>query len=146
MSIRKKGKYYYGETHEDIAEVLQRYSATIYPVAHTANSICECGCDTFTVLLNEDPGVVVRICLACDSEHGIGDADEYIDEVDEVHEMQCICGSNAFKITSAVALYSESEDVRWFYVGLLCTKCGCTGCYSDWKNEFVGYKALLDNV
>jgi len=146
MSIRKKGDHYYGYSQDDLAKELERYSADSYPIDHTASSICKCGNDTFNVLLNEDPGVVARICLKCDFEHGIGDSDIYLVFVDRLYEMECVCGSKDFKVTSGVALHQDSDDVRWFYVGLLCTECGCMGCYGDWKNEFLDYKKLLSNV
>lgn len=146
MSIIKKGSYYYGEDHGDLTEELIRYSKNNYGIEHTANSTCKCANDTFNVLLNEGKGVAARICTKCDSEHGIGDSDKYMDDAEEVDEMECVCGSKEFKVTSGVALYDESEDVRWFYLGLLCLKCGCMGCYGDWKNEFIGYKGLLANV
>lgn len=146
MSITKKGNYYYGENNSDLAEELIRYSQNNYKVDYTADSVCECGNDTFTVLVSENPGVAVRICTKCEAEHGMGDADEYFDEVETMDEMECICGGNEFKVTSGVSLYKDSEDIRWYYLGLLCTKCGCMGCYGDWKNEYNGYKSFLENV
>lgn len=96
--------------------------------------------------MNEEEGVAARICTACKDEHGIGDSDEYFDEVESVDEMQCVCGSDEFQITAGVSLYQDSDDVRWFYLGLYCQKCHCLGCYGDWKNEFIGYKKLLENI
>ena len=59
---------------------------------------------------------------------------------------ECFCRDNVFEITVGVSLYDDSEDVRWLYVGCRCPKCGLTGVYGDWKNEFNGYRELLARV
>jgi hypothetical protein len=118
-----------------------------YHAEHFAIAQCAgCGCRIFTLLMNEEEGVAARICTACSEEHGIGDSDDYIDEVDEVSPIECTCGADRFEIMAGVALYADSEDVRWFYLGCECVECGLSGVYGDWKNEFIGYQALLDRV
>ena len=147
MAITKKGKYYYGENQNDLREVLAEYSEEVrYPIDHFKDVSCSCGNKIFNVLMNEDEGVAARICTSCEDEHGIGDSDDYIDDVESIDEMVCLCGSNEFQITAGVSLYKDSEDVRWFYLGLYCPKCHCLGCYGDWKNEFLGYKKLLEKI
>jgi hypothetical protein len=47
---------------------------------------------------------------------------------------------------AAVALYPESKDVRWFYLGCECAKCNDSGVYADWKNEYIGFEELLNRV
>ena len=47
---------------------------------------------------------------------------------------------------NAYVPYDQSEDVRWLYVGCRCPACGLTGCYGDWKNEFIDYRNLLARV
>lgn len=146
MSITKKDGYSYGENHQDLIEELKQFSAKSYPIDHSANSVCSCGNDTFSVDLNEEQGVAIRKCIECGAEHVMGDSKKYLHEAEEIYEMECLCGNQSFKVTSGVSLYEKTEDVRWFYIGLLCTECQCMGCYADWKNEFIGYKKLLDNV
>jgi hypothetical protein len=118
-----------------------------YPAEHFASSKCgNCNGSEFEILVNTTEGVAARICTKCNSEHGIGDSDDFIDEVDEVFPVECGCGSRAFNIVCGVSLYSDSEDVRWFYLACRCTSCDDAGVYADWKNEFIGYRGLLDNV
>ena len=100
----------------------------------------------FALLMNESEGVAARVCGACKSEHGIGDSDDYIDEVESVQGVECSCGGEEFEVMAGVALYPDSDDVRWFYLGLECTACGLSGVYGDWKNEFEGFQALLAKV
>ena len=54
--------------------------------------------------------------------------------------------ATAFEITVGVALYADSEDVRWLYIGCRCPECNLSGCYGDWKNEFIGFRDLLARV
>lgn len=118
-----------------------------YEATHFAESICKnCQNSEFRLLINADEGVVVRLCNNCDSEHGMGDSDEYFDEVEEVFPIECDCGANVFKVMSGVSLYSNSNDVRWYYLALDCVKCGDKAVYADWKNEFNDYRKFLSNV
>ncbi len=98
------------------------YSSNIHLAEYFATPKCSCGCNTFTLLINADEGFAARSCIYCDSEQGIGDSDDFIDDVEEVFPIQCKCGNREFEIMAAVALYAESKDVRWFYLGCECTK------------------------
>lgn len=118
-----------------------------YVATHFATPTCEgCGGDVFSLLMNEEEGVACRICEKCDTEHGIGDSDDYIMEVEEIFDVECTCDSAQFQIMAGVSLYEGTEDVRWFYLGCKCVECGLSGVYGDWKNEYLGYQALLAKV
>ena len=99
----------------------------------------------FGLRMDEDEGAAVRICTACGDEHPIGDSDEYLEGA-ELQDHGCVCGKAAFEITVGVSLYDDSDDVRWLYVGCRCPGCSLTGCYGDWKNEFIDYRKLLARV
>jgi len=131
---------------KEIEAKLREYSADSYPVSHFARAVCKCGHDVFTLAMNEEEGVAVRWCCHCDDEHGIGDSDDYIDEVESIEECSCKCKGKEFQIVCGVSLYAKSKDVRWFYVGCRCVKCGLAGCYGDWKNEYIDYRKLLKRV
>lgn len=106
----------------------------------------KCQSDTFTVVMNENEGVAVRICTSCDREHGIGDSSELIDEVDEVYPIECSCEENEFKIMAGVAITKSGDKARWFYLGCECVSCGLSGVYGDWRSEAKSYQKLLDRV
>jgi hypothetical protein len=95
--------------------------------------------------MDENEGAAVRVCTSCGDEHPIGDSDEYLGEA-ELQDHCCVCGKDAFEITVGVSLYEGSDDVRWLYIGCRCPACGLTGCYEDWKNEFIDYRKLLARV
>jgi len=146
MALTKRGKYRYGETHADIQEELLRYSKLNgYEVQHVAEAICTCGERVFHLQLDENEGAAVRVCTRCSDKHPIGDSVDYLCEA-ELEQCTCPCGDEQFEITAGVSLYDDSEDVRWIYLGCRCPACGLTAVYGDWKNEFIGYQALMENV
>ena len=143
MALVKRGKFRYGDSQADIREELIRYSRlNSYVAEHFSDAVCECGGRVFHLALDEVQGVAVRACVACKSQHPIGDSNEYFAEA-ELEECACPCGQMEFEITVGVALYQGSEDVKWLYLGCRCPKCGLTSAYGDWKNEYIGYKDLL---
>jgi hypothetical protein len=146
MALKKRGKYRYGDSQADIrAEVIRYSKANGYLAHHFADATCKCGGKLFRLTLDEDEGAAVRACVACKTEHPIGDSDEFLDEAD-LGECACPCGGEEFEITVGVSLYEGSDDVRWLYLGCRCPNCGLTAVYGDWKNEFNGYQDLLARV
>jgi len=146
MAVRKRGKYWYGDSQADVRTELVRYSAgNEYSIDHFAEAVCRCGGPLFRLAVDDVQGAAVRYCTACCAEHPIGDSDEFLADA-EPEFSECACGKDVFEITCGVHLYEDSEDVRWFYVGCRCPACGLVGCYGDWKNEFIGYKKLLRKV
>lgn len=129
------------------SQIVEYSTKNAYVAEHFATPKCgECGCEIFTVLMNENEGVAARVCTTCNAEKGIGDSDDFVDGVEEIYTLECTCGASQFKIMAGVALYEGSEDVRWFYLGCECVACGLSGVYGDWKNEFNGYRELLNRV
>jgi hypothetical protein len=146
MMLKKRGKYRYGDSQADICEEMLRYSKlNTYVAHHFADAICICSSKVFGLWIDNNEGAAVRKCAACNSEHPIGDSDEYLEDA-EIEECACPCGGEKFEITVGVSLYDESEDVRWLYLGCRCPACGLTAMYGDWKNEFDGYQELLSRV
>ncbi len=99
----------------------------------------------FGLKLDDDAGVAVRRYGGCNTEHPIGDSDEYLDEA-QLAECSCPCGHELFEISVGVALYDDSQDVRRLYLGCRCAQCGLTAVYGDWKNECEDYQSLLANL
>lgn len=146
MALNKRGRHYYGDSQDDIRSEVQRYSQlNRYVAKHFADAICECGSKVFRLSLDDNAGVAIRICSKCNSEHAIGDSKDYLKDATP-EECACPCGNEAFEITLGVSLYDNSVDVKWLYLGCRCPECKLTAVYGDWKNEFIGYQALLERV
>jgi hypothetical protein len=88
-----------------------------YLATHFAQSVCTCGATEFTVLLDDDQGCAARTCTACNDQQAIADGEEFLDEAD-LGEAACPCGAEVFTVAAGVALYADSTDVKWFYLGL----------------------------
>lgn len=146
MALRHVDDRSFGDSQVDIREELIRYSTeNVYVAEKFADCVCLCGNQVFSLLMDDSTGAAARICHRCDTDHGIGDSDEYYNEA-EPWMCECLCGGELFEITVGVALYADSEDVRWIYIGARCPDCGLTGCYGDWKMQWNGYQTLLANV
>lgn len=145
MTLRKDRDFSYSDAQADIREELLDYSASCYVAKHFADAACECGSREFRLLLDENEGVAVRICRQCQLQHPIGDSEKYLEQA-QIEECECPCGSSFFEITVGVALYPDSEDLKWLYVGCRCPNCNLTACYGDWKNEFNNYREFLARV
>jgi hypothetical protein len=135
MALSKKGKYWYGDSSEDVEAELLKYSTkNVYIATKFVESKCGCGSNTFYLETDEDAGVARRTCVECDAVHFMGDSAEYAEEADfEGHS--CICDEQRFELVSGVALYEGSNDVRWYYIGCHCVACKLVGVFADWKCE-----------
>ena len=51
-----------------------------------------------------------------------------------------------FNIGVGFALFTDSNDIRWSYVGLRCVGCGLLGCVADWKIDYSPSCQLLEQV
>lgn len=146
MALIERGEHFYGDDQADIRAELVRYSGVAgYPVQHFADAVCVCGGRRFRVALDDDAGVAIRTCAACAVAHPIGDSADFLDDA-EPEECACACDNEELEVTIGVSLYTDSDDVRWLYVGCRCPACGLTAVYGDWKNEFGGYRELLAAV
>jgi hypothetical protein len=145
MVLEKRGEYDYGDSQADIRAEIVRYSENGYVACHFADAKCACGGSLFGLALDDNEGVAVRSCRVCTTDHAIGDSDEFVEDA-ELEECACPCGAEEFEITVGVSLYEGSEDARWLYLGCRCSRCGLTAVYGDWKNEFIGYRELLERV
>lgn len=146
MALQKRGLYWYGDDQDDIRGEIARFSRCNEAVAqHFADAVCRCGSKIFRLRLDDDAGAAVRRCVECSFDHPIGDSVAFLDEA-ELGECSCVCGGETFEITVGVALYDDSQGVKWLYLGCRCPACGLVGVYGDWKNEFEGYEGLLGRV
>ncbi len=128
-------------------EIVQYSKDNGYLAEHFAVASCDhCGHQRFNVSFNADEGVAARTCSSCESEHAIGDSDEYIEDVEDLVRAQCRCGGKEFEVMGGVALYASSVAVRWFYLGLECAKCGSSAVYGDWKHAYDGYAEFLERL
>ena len=135
MALVKKRKYWYGDSREDLLEEVRRYSTgNTYVATRFASPKCGCGGVTFKLASDEEQGAAKRTCSACGAEHLMGDSKDYADEA-EFENHLCICDGEEFELAPGVALYTESNDVRWFYVGCRCIRCNLVGVFVDYKCE-----------
>jgi len=146
MALRKRGKYWYGDSQADIRDELIRYGKLDDEVpTQFADAACACGSKKFRLRIDGEQGAAVRVCTQCGTKQAMCDSEDYLDEA-HLEDACCVCGAEIFEITVGVSLYDDSDDVRWLYVGCRCRACGLTGNYGDWTSEFSDYRKLLAHV
>jgi hypothetical protein len=133
MALKKKGRYFYGDSQADIAPELARFSGlNEYPIDRVTDLQCECGSKRLGLLMDDEEGAAVQVCAACQRQTPIGDSADYLEDANLVTR-ECVCGGLQFEISTGAAFYKDSTDIQWFYVGCRCVACGLVGCYGDWK-------------
>ena len=145
MVVRNKNGLLYADSQADLPDVLRDFSEQSYPATQFADAVCDCRSRTFRLAVDEREGAAVRTCTKCGDVHPIGDSSDYLEGA-ELESCECICDSTALEITVGVALYAESDDVCWLYIGGRCPECKLSGCYGDWKSEYAGFRDLLERV
>src|ERR1700730_10673971 len=105
MALVKRGNHWYGDGQADVRAELWRYSKqNAYVVHHFADAVCQCGGRVFRLRLDDLQGAAVRLCVACEDEHPIGDSAEYLGDAN-LEARECLCGRDDFEITVGVSLY-----------------------------------------
>ena len=135
MSITKKGAYWYGTEDSDVRTEMVRYSrSNRYEAVKFAVSVCVCGGRTFKLESDEEAGAARRACASCGTVSLMGDSADYASDAQFENHI-CVCDNETFALESGVALYAESNDVRWYYIGCRCRACDLIGVFADWKCE-----------
>lgn len=144
--IDTSGKWWTGDSAEDIREYLVAYTADSYPVHEFRVARCSCGSLDFALEAGDDEGVARRRCAACGQQHFICDSDEYWEDA-EPEQWECVeCGSTRTNVGVGFSLYPEDGEVRWLYVGYRCSSCGVLGCFAGWKVAYAPSRHLFDKV
>jgi hypothetical protein len=143
MTVYKKGRYWYGTEDLDIqAEVVRFSRLNEHEAVRFSAASCTCGGTTFKLESDEDAGAAKRTCARCGAERLMGDSAEYVVDAQFDNHL-CVCDAEIFAITSGVALYTESNDVRWYYIGCRCINCSLVGVFANWKCQSGDADALL---
>lgn len=146
MTLTRKNGYCYGDTIDDLQAELVDYSqSNKYEAVKFFEAVCACGGRVFKLLTDEDEGVAQRICVACGTSHLMGDSQDYADDA-ELEGHVCVCDGEEFHLLSGVALYRDSSDVRWYYIGCHCTQCKLVGVFADWKCDGGDAESFLSNT
>lgn len=116
-------------------DALIDYAKGSYPVQVIAAPRCGvpgCRGEAFRLAVDDNEGAAVRTCALCQTAHPIADSAYYLDGA-ALEDCTCPCGKDVFSLRVGVALFEDSRDCRWVYLGLQCLACGQAGVYADWK-------------
>ncbi len=146
MAIDRSKEWWTGEAPSDLDEYVTVFSTGSYPARRVVHASCaSCGGAEFAVQLDEEEGCAVRTCVACSGVRALLDAEEYLDDA-ALESAECPCGGSAFNTAVGFPFHDASEDVRWVYLALRCTRDGVLGVYADWKIDYSPPNHLLQAV
>ncbi len=147
MALRKEGEHWFGDDLDDLRKEMRRYSKlTGYVCGRDYAPECACGGGvmtkafgrgTFFILADDEEDGAALVCGNCGAEGFVADSQRFIRPKllrDEAFS-ECVCGKRDFHIVVGAALYADSTDVRWWYVGGRCVHCSMLGVYIDWKDD-----------
>lgn len=120
------------DAQTDIPDALRDYAGRGYVPTAFADARCACGGQLFALAVDDDEGAAERQCTSCQAFASIASSAD-VAESAELEACACPCGGEHFELTLGLALYADSDDVRWIYVGARCPACRQVGCYADWK-------------
>lgn len=145
MSIDTSGKWWKGGCPHDIAEYLAALFAESSPIHEYRPCICICGSESFLVHWIPDEGAVRRTCAHCRQQQFVCDSEEHW--TGRPRKFRCVeCKSDQANLGVCFSLDEDRGAVRWIYVGVRCTHCGCLGSIADWKVRYGPSLGLLSQA
>lgn len=146
-AIRRRKGYRYGDGVADLRAEVSRYAAANgYPLGVDYAPVCACGSKTGHHLTVDDAeGGAMLTCCGCAARGFVADSQRYLSPGAMHRDLfrECICRGRAFEVVIGAALYEGSREVRWWYVGGRCLRCGCLGIYGDWKDDGAPWEEAL---
>jgi hypothetical protein len=132
--IDKSGKWWKGQTFDDLVEYLRLYTQDGYPVARVEQSVCTCGGRAFRLHADPDEGGVRRTCVACKAKTFVADSEDYWEDA-APKLVRCPCGKSENEVGVGFSLRAGGE-VRWITVGNRCIACGTLAACADWGVDY----------
>jgi hypothetical protein len=143
MTLKRRGKYAYGEDVSDLRAEMARYSKRNgYPIDAFWQPVCAChesasksAADegSFMIEYDDEEGAAWLLCSKCDRNYPVADSAEF--EPQSVSGCQCEHDEEYGQVLVGAALFPGTDDVRWLYVGWRAPSCGLVGVYVDWKYD-----------
>lgn len=132
--IDTSGKWWKGESFDDLVEYLGILTRDGYPVERVLEPTCICAGRIFRLHRDADEGVARRTCATCGAKAFIGDSAEFWSDA-RPRLVRCPCGGTESQLAVGFALRADG-NVRWVTVGRRCVACGILGAPVDWKVDY----------
>lgn len=135
------------ESRSALHESIRDYAGGDHAVDEIRDCVCACGSTLFVIGYDDDEGVAVRLCAACDREVALLDSADVLEGSGEdmsLDAAECTCDATEF--SAAVGFAMRGADVVWVSLGLRCADCGLAGVYTDWGIDYSPSAHLLERV
>ena len=132
MAIDTGGKWWRGETVEDLADYLRALTADAYPADEIRRCVCAaCGSEEFLLRIRAEEGGAMRTCAHCGSQHFIADSEQTWGRAKGTASPCPVCKHAVLNVVVGFSL-RQNRDVRWVTVAERCVACGVLGSSIDW--------------
>lgn len=141
MTLRKKGKYSYGDNLDALRAEMLRYSRKNgYEISVFWQPLCGCDKESedaaedgerFALEYNDDEGAAWLTCNNCGKSRPLADSAQH--EATSNAGCYCELDEECGQVLVGAATFTGSDDLRWIYVGWRAPHCGLVGVYVDWK-------------
>ncbi|MEM9632039.1 MAG: hypothetical protein AAGA50_11985, partial [Pseudomonadota bacterium] len=93
---------------------------------------CHCGGNDFKLFSDDQNGAAFATCASCGNTEDIWNSQKY---TEKPLQNICRCGQEELALALGLSTYSNSDDIRWVYVGAHCKICRLSGVYVDWQER-----------
>lgn len=144
VAIDASGRWWRGETFDDLDAYIREYTAEGYPATVIRQCRCECGGTVFGLRGDQDEGCARRTCRACGSKTFIADNAEFWVDA-EPRTSRCPCKGLDYELGVGFSMRDDG-GVRWITVGQRCVACGVLASFVDWKIDYEPSVHLVDQA
>ncbi|WP_428673544.1 hypothetical protein, partial [Roseibium sp.] len=103
-----------------------------YKITKFPSLSCNYGSNVFHLFSDDLEGAAIAKCISCGNKIDILESEKYSDDL---LQNVCRCENAELSLGIGSALYPNSSDIRWVYVGAHCAECGLSGVYVDWQER-----------
>lgn len=143
--IDKSGKWWVGETADDIDEYLIAYTEDdcIDIKSIRCNNCC---CDRLYVRLDRNENVIQVVCPECKHKKTLLDCEEILKDTKPKAYHCPICKKRTTYYLKVGFMRRKNGNVKWVYIGEMCTECNTLGSFIDWRINYEPTDEMEKNI
>lgn len=143
--IDKSGKWWAGETSDDIDEYLIAYSED--DSIDTKQVKCRnCGCDNLYVRIDQNEDVIQVVCPECKQKKILLDCEEVWADAKPKPYHCPVCKKRTTYYLKVGFIRRDNGSAKWVYIGEMCTECHMLGSFMDWKVSYEPTDEMENNI
>lgn len=143
--IDKSGKWWVGETADDIDEYLVAYTED-ESIDIKSIKCNNCSCDRLYVRLDRNEEAIQVVCPECKQKKILLDCEEVWEDAKPKAYHCPICKKRTTYNMKIGFIRRENGNAKWAYIGEMCTECHTLGSFIDWKISYEPTDEMEKNI